>query len=225
MPYIARTHQLKQSLLYHIYNRGLNREKIFNQPQDFSYFINLLVEYAKRYNFKIYHWVIMSNHYHILTELERPEIMSSVMSGIARAYSCYHHREHKTAGYLWQGRFKSQPIEKESYLLACGRYIERNPVKASLVMHAWEYEYSSARFYVSGYSDGLTTHSPFFETFSNTPEGRQQAYKEYLQAYDKEEDSYFENLEFPRGSAEFLKRLYKEKGHYLPRKQGRIAKD
>ena len=102
-------------------------------------------------------------HYHILVELEQPEIISSVMSGIARAYSCYHHRAHKTAGYLWQGRFKSQPIEQELYLSACGRYIERNPVKVSIVSNAWEYDYSSAKFYVLGQTDSLTTQNPFFE--------------------------------------------------------------
>lgn len=222
MPYTARTHQLKQSLLYHIYNRGLNRSAIFHKPEDYRYFIKLLSDYSAQYSFKIYHWVIMSNHYHILTELPEPNIISSVMSGIARAYSCYHHREHKTAGYLWQGRFKSQPVEKELYLFACGRYIERNPVKASMVTNAWEYEYSSARFYACGQADNLTAQNPLFEEFANTLEGRQEKYKEYLQTFSKEEEGYFENLEYPRGSAEFLKRLYKEKGHYLPRKQGRI---
>jgi putative transposase len=221
MPYVARTHQLKQSLLYHIYNRGLNRDRIFHKPEDYLYFIKLLTDYSKKYNFKVYHWVIMSNHYHLLAALDQPEIISSVMSGLARAYSCYHHREHKTAGYLWQGRFKSQPIEQELYLSACGRYIERNPIKALIVSDAWEYDYSSARFYTSGRADGLTVESPLFETFANTPEKRIQNYKEYLQAFNKEEDSYFENLERPRGSIEFIKRLYKEKGHFFPRRQGR----
>lgn len=222
MPYVARTHQLSQSLLYHIYNRGINREKIFHNTEDYKYFIHLLAKYSNEYCFKVYHWVIMPNHYHMLIEFEEPERISSVMSGIARSYACYHHREYKTAGYLWQGRFKSQPIQKELYLLACGRYIERNPVKASMVVQAWEYEYSSARYYVYGFKDGLTTESPLLETFASTLENRQEYYKEYLKSFKPEEDSYFENLELPQGSKEFLKRLFKEKGHFFPRRQGRI---
>ncbi|MDP1854153.1 MAG: transposase [Candidatus Omnitrophota bacterium] len=151
MPYTARSHQLKQSLIYHIFNRGINREKIFLDEEDYSYFIKLLREYSQRASLSIYHWVLMPNHYHIVTAIEEPEKISSVMAGLGRSYACYHHRKHKTAGYLWQGRFKSQPIQKELYLMACGRYVERNPVKAGIIEAAWEYPYSSARFYASGF--------------------------------------------------------------------------
>ncbi|MCK5493305.1 MAG: hypothetical protein KAJ14_09360 [Candidatus Omnitrophica bacterium] len=62
---------------------------------------------------RVYHWLIMSNHY----QLDEPERISSVMARIGRSYACYHHRKYKSAGYLWQGRFKSQPIQKELYLI------------------------------------------------------------------------------------------------------------
>ena len=200
MPYFARTHQLKQSLLYHVYNRSINRGKIFHDDQDYMYFKGLISGYAERMALRVYHWVIMSNHYHMLIELDEPERMSSVMAGIGRSYACYHHRKYKSAGYLWQGRFKSQPIQKELYLIGCGRYIERNPVKTSMVEEVWEYPYSSAAYYILGKYDSITAESPLFENFGTSIEIRREKYKDFLLDFDAEEEILFDNIEFPRGS-------------------------
>ncbi|MEI8349622.1 MAG: transposase [Candidatus Omnitrophota bacterium] len=224
MPFIARTHQLKRSLLYHIFNRGNAKNDIFHKIEDYQYFIGLLSSYSAKHKFLIYHWVLMPNHYHIVLEIEEPTKISSVMAGIARAYVHYHHKKYESAGYLWQGRFKSQPIQKETYLAACGRYVERNPVQANLTIRAWEYPYSSAAYYVLGKDDGLTVESPLFNSFGVQPQDRKEKYKEYLEAFNAEEVNLFENLEFPQGSEEFLKRLLKEKGLFIPRRQGRILK-
>ena len=134
MPSYAGKHQLSCSLLYHIYSRSNVRQPIFHEARDFSHFMRLLQHYAKAFDMSIYHWVIMSNHYHLLLEILEPEKISHCMAGLGRAYTHYYHKTYSTAGYLWQGRFKLQPIEKESYLLACGRYIERNPVRVGIVV-------------------------------------------------------------------------------------------
>jgi hypothetical protein len=100
--------------------------------------------------------------------------------------------------------------------------IERNPVKAGMVSVAWEYLYSSAGYYVLGKHDRLTVQSPLFEDFGATPESRRQKYQEFLLTFDAEEDTLFDNTEFPRGSVEFKKRLVKKDGRYFPRRRGRI---
>lgn len=225
MPSSARRHQLSQSLLYHIYNRGNARNQIFHDEEDYLYFINLICVYSKRYNFLTYHWVLMPNHYHLLLEIEEPERTSSMMSGLARSYVYHHHRKYKSSGHLWQGRFKSQPIQKELYLLACGRYIERNPVRSSMVSFAEDYPYSSARHYVLGIEDNTTTEDPLFATFGAEITIRRKEYKEFLETFDSEQESLFENLEYPRGSQGFLTKLIKEKGLYLPRRRGRARKE
>ena len=221
MPSIARIHQLQQSLMYHIFNRAHNRDKIFHDRHDYMYFITLLADYSAHYGMHIYHWTIMPNHYHIAAAFDIPERISSVMAGIGRSYVYYHHKKYMTAGCLWQGRFKSQPIQKEQYLLACGRYIERNAVKASLCDKAWEYEFSSARFYVTGVPDGITRPSPLFSALGDTLEKQQTYYKEFLESFDHKEEIFFEHMEFPCGSKEFVTRLIKENGRYMPRRQGR----
>ncbi len=224
MPYLARAYQLSQSLIYHIFNRGNAREEIFHNKEDYQYFLNLLSNYAKNNNFRIYHWVLMPNHYHLLIEIDKPERISSLMAGIARSYVHYHHKKYGSSGHLWQGRFKSQPIQKELYLLACGRYIERNPVKSNIVSIVEDYPYSSAAYYTAGKEDGLTEEDPLFPTFGIELNQRREKYKEFLKKLNSEEEQLFENLESPRGSKEFLKYLVKENGLFLPRKKGRPRK-
>ncbi|MFH1190574.1 MAG: transposase [Candidatus Omnitrophota bacterium] len=224
MPAYARKHQLNTSLIYHIYNRSNSQIPIFKKKDDFRYFMDLLKKYSIRFGLTIYHWVILSNHYHLLLELAAPERISKIMAGLSKAYSCYHHSSYLVSGFLWQGRFKLQPVQKEGYLISCGRYIERNPVRAGMVNEAYEYSYSSARFYCLGQADGITAENPLFPEFGIDLTSRHNAYIEFLRDFNNEEEQSFDNLERPVGNKEFIRRLIKENGRFLPRRRGRLAK-
>jgi len=221
MPSCARKHQLQHSLIYHIYSRSCNRQSIFKQKDDFRYFISLLQDYCQRFEVSLYHWVIMSNHYHLVIELNTPEIISKMMAGLHKTYSNYHHKVYGTVGFLWQGRFKLQPIQKELYLIACGRYVERNPVRAGMVKVAYDYEYSSAKYYCLGIPDNLTKTDPYFTDLGNDAKTRQQRYRGFLQNYDEQREEYFSQLNLPCGNIEFIKRLVSKNGHLFPRRKGR----
>lgn len=224
MPYYARKHQVQNSLVYHAYNRSNARVEIFHNDDDYRYFINLLISYSREFDSKVYHWVIMPNHYHLLLELVQPEIISRYMAGLNRSYACYHHRSYHTAGFLWQGRFKLQPVQKQGYLIACGRYIERNPVRAQIVNKAQDYPYSSAQYYCLGKIDNLTTEAPCYPDFGADIDQRRASYSEFLQDFDETQDRSFSNMESPQGSVEFVRRLIKENGRYFPKRRGRPKK-
>lgn len=221
MPSYARKHQLSNSLVYHVFNRSNSRISIFNSNEDYQRFMKLLLEYGSGFNIKIYHWVIMPNHYHLLLEIDRPERISKVMAGLNRAYTHYYHKTYSSSGFLWQGRFKLQPVQKEKYLIACGRYIERNPVRIKVVLEAQDYLYSSARFYCFGKQDGITTEDPSFIEFGREINQRQLAYREFLCSFDIEEERIFADLENLPGDKDFIRKLVKEYGRYLPRRRGR----
>lgn len=223
MPSYARKHQLQQSLVYHAFSRSNGRKVIFQAPEDFHHFKSLLCEYRDRFDPKIYHWAIMPNHYHLVIEFEEPELISKFMAGLHRAYSHYYHKQYDTVGHLWQGRFKLQPIQKELYLKNCGRYVERNPLRAGLAQVACKYEHSSAGFYCLGKEDGITCTSPYFEGFGNNITARQIAYKEFLRISDTQNEVNFSNIEAPCGDLDFVRKLVREGGHYLPRRRGRKA--
>ncbi len=221
MPSCARKHQLQHSLLYHLYSRSCNQQVIFKKPEDFEHFKRLLRDYCGRFKVRIYHWVIMSNHYHLVMELDKPEIISKLMAGLHRAYSHYHHRAYLTTGFLWQGRFKMQPIQKELYLIACGRYVERNPVRAGMVNTAEEYKYSSAKYYCLGRFDNITSLNPYFMELGRDIKERRQKYRRFLQNFDSEEERRFTQFDLPCASEEFIKRLILKDGHLFPRRKGR----
>lgn len=225
MPSYARKHQISRSLLYHVFNRSNARLPIFHESQDFYHFMALLKSYAAGFGIAIYHWVIMSNHYHLLLEIAKPEAISRCMAGLARAYTHYYHKTYRTSGYLWQGRFKLQPIEKERYLIACGRYIERNPVRAGIVAVAELYPYSSAAYYCIGRADTLTIQSPSYNDFGRGDAERRERYKRFLLNFSEEEERIFRDYEYPQGSEEFKRRLIKENGRYIPRRKGKPRKD
>jgi putative transposase len=224
MPKYARKHQLSDSLVYHVLNRGNGRSTIFHDSLDYEYFLSLLGKYKKRFNVKLYHWVIMPNHYHLLLEIENPMIISKLLAGLTVTYTRYHHKRHHSCGFLWQGRFKLQAVQKEQYLIACGRYIERNPVRSELVVSAEEYAYSSSRFYCLGLNDGLTDESPEYCDFGADKAQQQFAYLKFLQDFVQEDDNLWTDMDKARGSEEFLNKLIKVNGRIMPRKADRIAK-
>jgi len=224
MPGTARQHQLERSLFYHVYNRSHRGEFIFESKDDFKHFSDLLYRFKEDGGVNIYHWVIMSNHYHLCIKLDRPESVSGRISGLQRAYTYYYHRTRKTVGYLWQGRFKSQPIEGEKYLMACGRYIERNPVRAGMVKLASDYIFSSAQHYCLGRADEITDTDLFYDNFGATIKDRQIEYCSYLRSYNDEEEQLFRDHIRPVGSQVFKARLVKIGRHYFPIRRGRPRK-
>jgi len=224
MPTYARKHQLNTSLIYHIYNRSNGRVAIFNSSQDYLYFIQLLQIYSLKFCIKIYNWVIMRNHYHLLLELAKPEIVSKVMAGIGKSYTNYYHRKYSSSGFLWQGRFKLQPVQEERYLIACARYIERNPIKAGIVKEAQDYPYSSAKFYCLGVADSVTVENPEFISFGLEFSSRMISYSEFLRNFDNEEEKIFNHIETPAGDQGYIRKLLKINGRYLQIKRGKPRK-
>ncbi|MDP8213310.1 MAG: transposase [Candidatus Zapsychrus exili] len=136
-----------ESSIYHVISRGNNRQKIFKDKRYKEYFLDILRRYKERYSFKIYGYVLMDNHFHIVIETIQKHNISKIMQGILLSYSVKYRKENEYVGYVWQGRFKSKIIESKEYILECLEYIHNNPVKASIVEYPEQYHFSSARFY------------------------------------------------------------------------------
>ena len=103
---------------------------------------------AKKFGVRLHNYCLMSNHYHILLEIQN-ENLSRYMRQLNGEYAIYFNKKHKRVGHLWQGRFKSWYVTDEAYLLTLICYIEQNPLKAGIVQSLDEYPYSSYRHLVS----------------------------------------------------------------------------
>jgi putative transposase len=133
MPRQPRRLQWTEEACYHLMDRGHNRETLFGDDVDRSFFLTLIRRYRLRFGLRLFHYSLMSNHFHLLVQLSDPQHLSPLMAGMLRAYVHYFQGRYGFWGHLFQGRFKSPAIPCETYLLSCGRYIERNPLEAGLV--------------------------------------------------------------------------------------------
>lgn len=203
-------------------NRGLNRTRIFEDDADKKWFSDAIKDYKEICGANVYHWVWMDTHWHMLAEVVYDNLRGFV-GGVQQVYAQYHHKRHGTSGVFWEGRFKSRPVQIGEYLTRCGRYIERNPVRAGLVKKAWDYKWSSAGFYVKGRQDGVTDLNRYvWGREKPSKRGRAEYAKELVGAAD---DEWMRKQSARRaiGSAKFLRQLKEEGGRYR-RKRGRPAK-
>jgi len=132
---------------YHIINRGVEQRDIFQEKEDYIYFEELLCTHAKSHNITIHNFCLMSNHYHLLVEIEQ-ENLSKFMRQINMNYAIYFNKKNRRKGHLWQGRFKSWYVTDVAYLYTLILYIEQNPLKAKMVNKIEEYPYGTAHYFL-----------------------------------------------------------------------------
>lgn len=118
---------------HHVVHRGHNKQDVFRRQQDYERYLAALQEFRRRYGVKLYAYCLMTNHVHLLLEPSSPTGLAQLMKRVAGRYTRYYNRSAGRTGTLWEGRYRSSLVERESYLLACCRYIELNPVRAGLV--------------------------------------------------------------------------------------------
>jgi len=140
--------KLSDSQTYHIMVRGNERRNMFLDDEDKVRFIDTLNEKRQPNKFTLYAYCLMDNHVHLLIS-EGTEEISKVMKRINVSYVYFFNRKYGRIGHLFQDRFKSEGIEDDTQLLAVVRYIHNNPVKANIVKHAGEYEWSSYGIYTN----------------------------------------------------------------------------
>jgi len=129
---------------YHITSRGNGGQSIYNDDTDRQIFLDCFSKTIKRYNWLCHAYCLMDNHYHFLIETQSPTL-SKGMKHLNGHYTQTYNRRHDRVGHLFQGRYKSILIEKDSYLLELSRYIVLNPVRAHMVARAGEWPWSSYR--------------------------------------------------------------------------------
>ena len=118
----------KQSIadIYHVMARGSGRQIIFEDNEDRLYFLNLLNKTLHENSVVVLAWCLMDNHYHLLLQAPLSSISASLRS-INAGYATRFNQRHGRTGHLFQGRFKSEPVNDDAYLMTVVRYIHRNP--------------------------------------------------------------------------------------------------
>ena len=162
----------------HIIQRGNNRIACFYADDDYQIYLQWLKEYSDKTGCNIHAYVLMTNHVHLLVSTEKTEAVGAMMKALGQRYVQYINKTYKRTGTLWEGRYKSCPTQAETYLLACQRYIELNPVRANMVNHPAEYKWSSYAANAQGADSEIIKIHSLYEALGMDAASRQAAYRE-----------------------------------------------
>jgi putative transposase len=156
MPRVAR--QLQRGYCYHLLNRGNRRETLFLDRFDYSAFMKLLAGMRAGYDLRLLAYCLMPNHFHLVLRAEATGAVSEAMQWAQTSYVSRFRVRYGSTGHIFQGRFKSFPVQDDQHLLTVMRYVERNPVRANLVDRAVDWRWSSTRW--RGRPNDLLDESP-----------------------------------------------------------------
>lgn len=157
------------SVPHHLTHRGNNKQRTFLAEGDYRLYRKYLAAACAGTETAIWAWCLMPNHVHLILVPSAANGLGAVMRRTQGRYSRAINAREGRAGHLWQARFASFVMD-ESYLLACARYVELNPVRAGLVPRAEDWPWSSARAHLDGSADGMTDPAPLLERW---PDWRQ----------------------------------------------------
>ncbi len=127
----------------HLVQRGNDRQPCFFADIDRTRYLQDLRELSLKLGIAIHAYVLMTNHVHLLLTSPRAGATATLMQSLGRRYVRYINDRYRRTGTLWEGRYKSCPVQDETYLLRCYRYIELNPVRAGMVADPADYPWSS----------------------------------------------------------------------------------
>ena len=131
--------------VFHVLNRAVARDKIFRKPADYRAFESILQEAREWVPMRLLCYIVMPSHWHLVLWPRGDSDLSEYMRWLSVTHTKRWHSQHDTTGTgaLYQGRFKSFPIEADDHLLTVCRYVERNALRANLVERAEEWRWSS----------------------------------------------------------------------------------
>jgi putative transposase len=166
-----------EGLSLHVMKRGNNRNRVFQQDEDYAVFLGFLKQAIRRWPIALHAYVLMPNHFHLVMTPGTAVAVSAVMKELCSAYTRYFNREYRRIGTIWNGRYRGIAIEDDRYWLTCLRYVELNPVRAGIVRTPDEYHWSSYAAHATGSSPGWLTKHSVYQALGHTAEERAMAYR------------------------------------------------
>ena len=167
---------------HHVVQRGHNRQVVFAADEDYQRYLADLRELKDAFGVKVYAYCLMTNHVHLLLAPgEAIAGLGQLMKALAARATRYRNRLEGRSGTLWESRYRSSVVQTDTYLLACSRYIELNPVRAWMVADPSEYRWSSYTSRIdTGDSTGWLDTDPCYLALGNTAQQRSERYRTFV---------------------------------------------
>jgi REP element-mobilizing transposase RayT len=135
--------------------RGINKQVIFEDEDDYSYFMSLLMMGKEVCGYELLAYCLMTNHIHLLIRLEETS-PGEAIKRLASKYAWYFNNKYERVGHLFQDRFRSEVVDDEAYAIGVTRYIHKDPLEAKLVRDISDYPFSSYGDYLASRTDSFT---------------------------------------------------------------------
>jgi putative transposase len=135
---------------YHVLNRGNRRETVFHKPADYDAFVKAMAGATARLPLDLLGFCLMPNHFHLVIRTHADGDLGRWVRWLLVAHAQRYHRHYHTTGHVWQGRYKAFPVQDDDHLVGVLRYVERNALRAELVMRAEDWRWSSLAGWFSG---------------------------------------------------------------------------
>jgi putative transposase len=195
----------------HVVQRGNNRQPCFFHASDYEFYLETALVCAKRYQVAVHAYVLMTNHVHLLLTPEKKWGVSQMMQLLGAIYVSNINFTYGRTGTLWEGRYKSSLVDSERYCLACYRYIELNPVRASICKAPEDYQWSSYGVNALGhFNPGIQPHAQW-KALAETDIDRYANYRllveEGIDQGNLERIRYCVQKGFPTGTDQFKSKI------------------
>ena len=183
---------------YHLYNRGVDKQKIFRDEKDFKKFLGYLKLYLTPINLqgsslqapvrlknyygkvRLHAYCLIPNHYHFLLYQVDIDGINHFMRSLATKYSLYFNKKYKRVGPLYENIFKAVEIKTETQLTYISKYIHRNPVDILTTrMFLEDYKYSSYSNYLGRFSQSWVETSEILSYF------KKQSYQNFVEEQEE----------------------------------------
>ena len=178
--------------MYHLMSRGNDGQSIFISDADRELFLATVGEMSERFEVDIFAYVLMSNHYHLLTKTNRANL-NQAMHWLGTTYTRRFNNRNFRNGHLFQGRYKSILVQNDAYVTQSSCYIHRNPLRAKIVNRLIDYKWSSYPVYAYGKKGMNWLSTRLILSYFNDPDKHIQ-YRKKVQKYAKEEAKLLEDF-------------------------------
>lgn len=194
--------------LHHVVSKGNDSQSLFAGQIDYEAYQILINEARQKYPVKLYNYVLMSNHVHLLVEPDEDGALSKFMEYVTKGYAKYFNKVNGRMGHVFQGRFKSFTVQSDKYFFACSRYIDLNPVKAKIVTDPSEYKWSAFKSLAHGQPCEVSVDQhPLYSNLGKSEEERQLVYRAFVFNQTIEDLDLFDRRAGVLGDKEFKQRL------------------
>lgn len=170
-----------QDICYHVRVQCNNREFRFKTTDDFFLYESILHHYLKKYGSQLYNYVLMHNHVHLILNITNEFTVDRFMRSVSQVFSRRYNIRKERKGHLWMAPYKSSVIDGDGYAFCCMRYLDRNPVRAKIVVDPKDWRWGGYNFYAYGKTNPVITPIPSFLELGNGKAERHKKYRKFIE--------------------------------------------